>query len=652
MPGIFGSSLPGPHRRGDAERVLSRMAGPLRYHARQSTQFCFLDDVSAGLVDYGGGYEFLKGALAQRDGVVAILDGEVYPELSDLAPELRRGGATVQRADYCLELYLRHGLNAIERFNGAFGLALIDTREGRIHLSTDRFGHRWLFYWSDGPASAFASSVRSLLLYRDDIGRQYDTRALAELVVFERVLGDRTLFSDVKRLPAGHRATWNGRNWEVQRYFKARLRYDRGGLKSWQEASAELVVRLRRSLQKRTADQAKTGLFLSGGLDSRLVLGCCPVPVVACTYAHPGRLPAEARVATRLAAAAGVPCLAVPRAPDYYAAISGPGAELNEGLATFVGCHSLGLHGALAQEGIRVVLTGDRSDVAFKDYFAGEMDLSDLTPWTGDVLQRRRAARKLMSSPIIRRAHRQDLMMLALNGAQKREFALTFERCLADLQDWFTTKSVEEALAVVGLADWQGLTSMGFVRGLATEFVERSPFYDNDVWDLSLAIPPAWRERARIVRRAVGLASAPLARIPDVGTGLPPVIPWPWDGYAAFVRQKVRKVAKWCSRSSRALSSLRPPAPGTSVFMWSGAHDRNAALRHCAEYRDLVVRSVADLPAEYFDLDLIHSLLEEDLAAETPRHGSLFEILITFAHFDGKWGVRASRPADGSLSRA
>jgi len=329
------------------------------------------------------------------------------------------------------------------------------------------------------------------------------------MFVFERALEDRTLFGDIKRLRGGYRTTWTGQRWETAPYYQARYTGGATKLKSWEEASEELAGRIRRSLAKRLADQQKAGLFLSGGLDSRLVLGCCPRPpaITTLTYSFPGSIPAEAKVARRIAEAAGAPLILLERHVDYYGGIAARSMELNEGLCGFGGAHGIGTHPRLRELGIRVLLTGDRSDAAFKDYFAGVLDTSDLTPWTGNLLQRRRAARKVLGSPIIRYAYRQDLAMLGLSAAMKIELAAAAEQCVQNLQEMFRDNSPEEALAIMGVADWQGFTSMAMVRGSAIEFVERSPLYDNDIWDLALSIPPDWRQGARIVRRAIGLVS-------------------------------------------------------------------------------------------------------------------------------------------------
>lgn len=643
MPGILGIIRNEPWGR-EADPILNKMAEPIRYTSKQGICKYVTEHYAAAVVDYGKDYEFLKPAMAQRDKVLVLMDGEVYPDTADVPHELCDQSPTIQRADYCLYQYLKYGEGFISGLNGTFGLAILDGRDGTIRLAADRFGHNLMFYWEKDRTCAFASSLRSLLLYRDDIGREYDLQALAELTVFERVLENRTLFSDIKRLPAGSMVTWTGQEWKLNSYFIARPQKIPPGLTSWKEASAELVDSLKRSINKRLADQAKVGLFLSGGLDSRLVLGCCPPSITALTFSHPGSVSREAAIAAIVAKRANVPLVLLEREANYYARIASLSVEVNEGLSSFAGCHSLGIHKKIVDEGIRVVLTGDRSDVLFKDYFAGIIDTVDLCPWTGSLVQRRRAARKVMSSPIVRRAVHQDLMMLALSDPMKMEWAKVSERVLQDLQEMFSGDfSLESTLGVMALSDWQGFTGMSFVRGLATEFMERSPLFDNDVWSLSLCLPPAWRAGARIIRRAIRLASYPLALIPDVTTGVPPVLSPPLDRYYLVWRQNIRDLGRKCSRFSKAIATLRQPPAGAAIFKWDSSHDRDAALKLCPAYRNLVMDSIDHLPSRYFDQEIIRELLDTDLKSDLPQYSKLFEIIITFANFDKRWGKDAPR---------
>ena len=257
---------------------------------------------------------------------------------------------------------------------------------------------------------------------------------------------------------------------------------------------------------------------------------------------------------------------------DYYAHIAAQAAEVNDGLSSaFVGCHTLGVHELMAEAGIQVALTGDRFDAALKDYWAGLPLGASMYP-TGPVeLDTRRLARVFAESPLLRRAEHQDLMMLSLSREMRHAAALAKEQTITELAEWcrqerrYVSGETEEILRPLALtgAFWQGFTAMGMIRGLASQFLERSPFFDNEMLELSLSLPSSWALRGRMVRYAIKLASRRIARIPDANSRLPAGLCPPWDRLLLTSRQYMIAVARRLSTHSKQVARLRQPRPGT-----------------------------------------------------------------------------------------
>ena len=301
MPGILGIIGLRPGAAG-ASAVLDRMAGPLQYAPDQTVQHYERGRFGGSVVDYGPRFGFLKPAAAERDGVLLLMEGEVFPDATDVPHELQGDSPAVQRAEYCLHLYLERGEQFARDLNGIFAIAICDQRDHTVHLYNDRFGHRLLFVSTKNGEAAFASAVRSLLRWRPDVGRSYDERSVAEFILFERVLGERTLFPDIQRLlPATH-ATWTGREWRMTQYFEVHKQPCPANCRTWKDGAADLLHCLRRSLAKRMADQSTAGLLLSGGLDSRLVMLACPkLPVTASFSTLNGPMSFESQIAADVA---------------------------------------------------------------------------------------------------------------------------------------------------------------------------------------------------------------------------------------------------------------------------------------------------------------------------------------------------------------
>src|SRR5262249_15078404 len=90
-------------------------------------------------------------------------NGELYNHI-ELREELRRAGCTFRtRSDteVALPAWIRWGADCLNRFNGAFALAIGDSVSGDLFLARDRYGKRPLFYTEHGGSFLFASEMKA-----------------------------------------------------------------------------------------------------------------------------------------------------------------------------------------------------------------------------------------------------------------------------------------------------------------------------------------------------------------------------------------------------------------------------------------------------------------------------------------------------------
>lgn len=209
-----------------------------------------------------------------------VFNGEVY-NFPELRNELAQKGLVFQSrtdTEVILRAYEQWGPECLHRFNGMWGLAILDLRETdrpRLFLARDRCGVKPLYYFT-GPGGeiAFASEQKSLLPLRDEKWKIHEVAA-ANFLAWGRYPGARagdTFLSGIRMLPPGCCACWEGRDLKISRWWD--LKPDGDGTRS---GEAETVEKLRAlfedAVKLRLRADVPVGSCLSGGLDSSSIVG-------------------------------------------------------------------------------------------------------------------------------------------------------------------------------------------------------------------------------------------------------------------------------------------------------------------------------------------------------------------------------------------
>jgi asparagine synthase (glutamine-hydrolysing) len=200
--------------------------------------------------------------------IVALLEGEFrLTEDGEAAERMVHSPVQVAR------LYERHGERFAEAMAGWFTSVVFDRNASRLVISNDRFGTRPLYYHHDGERLIFASNTRMITA----LGRlqpQHDRVALAEFLRYQQLLDDRSLFEEIKLLPPGSRLIFalDSNELRLESYWKLwDVPLDQPI--SWQEAVEHGTFLTRRAVRRSFSGQHRFGVYLSGGLDSRLIVG-------------------------------------------------------------------------------------------------------------------------------------------------------------------------------------------------------------------------------------------------------------------------------------------------------------------------------------------------------------------------------------------
>ena len=223
------------------------------------------------IIDVQSGHQ----PIGNEDGHLQIVfNGEIY-NYRELRAELAGRGhrfRTNSDTETVIHLYEEMGERCVERLIGMFAFAIWDTREGTLFLARDRLGIKPLFYARAGGVFLFASELKAILAH-GAVSRELDPEGLDHYLTFMYVPAPRTIVKGVRKLPPGHTLTAGGQGEKIGQYWRLPAADDIEEGRSQPEAVEKLSALLQESVRCRLMSEVPLGAYLSGGLDSSLVVG-------------------------------------------------------------------------------------------------------------------------------------------------------------------------------------------------------------------------------------------------------------------------------------------------------------------------------------------------------------------------------------------
>jgi asparagine synthase (glutamine-hydrolysing) len=220
------------------------------------------------IIDLAGGHQPVHN---EDETVQCVFNGEIY-NYRELRGELERLGHrfyTHSDTEVIVHGYEAWGDGVFARLDGMFGIALWDTRTRTLLLGRDRFGEKPLFYCEQADRLVFASELKSLL-HVPGLPREIDPAAVRAYVTFGYVPTPGSIWRGVRKLPPGCFLRFVDGRAQVGRYYTLAL--EPKTTLSERDAEEELAQRLDAAVKSRLVSDVPFGAFLSGGLDSSVVV--------------------------------------------------------------------------------------------------------------------------------------------------------------------------------------------------------------------------------------------------------------------------------------------------------------------------------------------------------------------------------------------
>jgi asparagine synthase (glutamine-hydrolysing) len=214
--------------------------------------------------------------MSTPDGLLAIVyNGELYNYSTEKRSLEQKGYLFRSTSDteVVLRMYEEYGEDCVLRMRGMFAMAVLDKRHHvpQLFLARDHLGIKPLLYARRGGSFVFASEMKAILV-SGLIERRIDTESLRLLLTFGSVTQPRTIIQGVEMLLPGHRMMVRRGRIRLERYWS--LDVDRLPLrhKSYEEQLEHLEAALRESVRLQMLSDVPLGAFLSGGVDSSLIV--------------------------------------------------------------------------------------------------------------------------------------------------------------------------------------------------------------------------------------------------------------------------------------------------------------------------------------------------------------------------------------------
>jgi asparagine synthase (glutamine-hydrolysing) len=212
--------------------------------------------------------------MSSADGAATIVyNGEIY-NFRALRAELEARGhrfRTRSDTEVILAAWQAEGARSVERLRGMFALAIWDARRRVLFLARDRLGKKPLYYWQGGGVFAFASEIKALLRHPGP-GRDVDGAALHHYLAYGYTPAGRSAFAGVLKLPPGHTATLAAGVLAPRRYWSLPPPPAAGPPPPFPEAVERVRHAVREAVRLRLESDVPLGVFLSGGVDSSVVV--------------------------------------------------------------------------------------------------------------------------------------------------------------------------------------------------------------------------------------------------------------------------------------------------------------------------------------------------------------------------------------------
>ncbi len=272
MCGIVGSV--NAHSRQVSREIIEKMNRCITHRGPDEDGFFIKGNVGLAMrrlaiIDLAGGQQ----PIFNEDRTKAIVfNGEIY-NFQEIKKDLEKRGHqfyTNCDTETIVHLYDEYGADCVQHLRGMFAFAIWDETDKSLFIARDRLGKKPLLYSHQSNGDLIFGSEFTALLAHPAISREVDIEAIDAYLSFLCVPAPLTAYKNIRKLEPANWMRWKNGEIEMKRYwspdFSQKIKITE------KEAIEQTTEILRESTKLRMISEVPLGAFLSGGVDSSMVV--------------------------------------------------------------------------------------------------------------------------------------------------------------------------------------------------------------------------------------------------------------------------------------------------------------------------------------------------------------------------------------------
>jgi asparagine synthase (glutamine-hydrolysing) len=203
---------------------------------------------------------------------VMVFNGELYNYMEVKAKLTDYAFHTTGDTEVLIAAYAKWGADCIKYFRGMFAFAIWDKQEKELFVCRDRMGVKPLYYFIDDEKFLFSSETRSILA-SGIIKRKVNPMALIEYFSYQSISYPYSIIDGIMQLEAGSWIRIKNGKIEKKIYWDVTERKTDFDFNDKQKTQQHIKGLMLQSVNRRLVSDVPVGAFLSGGIDSSIIVG-------------------------------------------------------------------------------------------------------------------------------------------------------------------------------------------------------------------------------------------------------------------------------------------------------------------------------------------------------------------------------------------